>query len=130
MGSIWLSQPSAADRGHSHNPQRRRLERRLGARARPDLPDLPEHEGLEIMLFSRALPLLLLACSARASDGIARSVERAWRELEAHCAAGRCALHSGSVKLRDLANTTDCKGRMLAYEYALALIPERALSRP
>ena len=52
-----------------------------------------------------------------------------WAELDEHCSAGRCALHSGSVKMEDIANTTDCKGRLLAYEYSLKLIPDRAPQR-
>jgi hypothetical protein len=51
-----------------------------------------------------------------------------WAELSSHCEAGRCALHSGS-KLDSLRNSTDCKGRLLAYELGLSLIPERAPQR-
>ena len=35
-----------------------------------------------------------------------------------------CSLAKGS-KLAAIANTTDCKGRLLAYEYGLMLIPDR-----
>ena len=53
-----------------------------------------------------------------------------WKELDSHCAAGLCGLHSGSKsKLPGIANTTDCKGRLLAYEFALNLIPDRAPQR-
>eukprot|EP00729_Bicosta_minor_P024619 gene24619-34159_t len=51
-------------------------------------------------------------------------VPRMWSQLNAHCAAGRCELAEGS-KLSDVANTTDCKGRLLAYEYGLKIIPAR-----
>ena len=47
-----------------------------------------------------------------------------WAELERHCAAGLCEVAEGS-KLGQMANTTDCKGRLLAYEYGLKLLPER-----
>eukprot|EP01048_Picozoa_sp_COSAG05_P002813 COSAG05_NODE_122_length_17611_cov_47.044655_11_plen_437_part_00 len=48
-----------------------------------------------------------------------------WRELDSHCKQGRCSLSEGS-QLSAAANTTDCKGRMLAYEYGLKLLPGRA----
>ena len=47
-----------------------------------------------------------------------------WREMESHCAAGKCALADGS-RLSATANTTDCRGRLLAYEYGLTLQPAR-----
>lgn len=57
-------------------------------------------------------------------------VPRMWSELNTHCGSGRCSLHTGSErKLEALTNTTDCKGRMLAYEYALKRIPARAPQR-
>jgi len=51
-------------------------------------------------------------------------VESMWNQLNAHCASGQCLLAKGS-KLKEIANTTDCKGRMLAYEYGLKLLPNR-----
>ena len=47
-----------------------------------------------------------------------------WRELEEYCAKGLCSLSKGS-RLSPVANTTDCKGRLLAYEYGLTLLPNR-----
>lgn len=69
-----------------------------------------------------------LALVAMASSPWAGAVEvdtaAMWRELESHCARGLCTLATGS-RLSALANTTDCRGRMLAYEYGLTLIPSR-----
>jgi hypothetical protein len=89
----------------------------------------------------RALLLLVpLSCAAGARVSAQHSVDtqRMWRELEEHCTQGRCAIPTGSrddtsgfdrwVGKGDeqLTNTTECKGRMLAYEYGLKIIPARA----
>ena len=73
------------------------------------------------------LLLLPAASTAAAAAGLAVQVDTAsmWSELKAHCAAGRCSTAEGS-KMRDIHNSTDCHGRMLAYEYALTIIPARA----
>ena len=93
------------------------------------------------------VPLLLvvvgsLVAAAHGSSASAASsdVDTAamWRELEAHCSAGRCGLATGTAadrsgaalwedKITDSPTgaATDCKGRMLAYEYGLKLLPSR-----
>ena len=75
-----------------------------------------------------ALALLACACAAQAApaaaDDAAAFTATMWRELEAHCGAGHCFLAEGS-RLSAEANTTDCKGRLLAYQYGLTLIPAR-----
>ena len=70
--------------------------------------------------------LLVLAAAAagHAAAEVVVDTVAMWAELDAHCAAGKCVTHEGS-KLHQLANTTDCAGRMLAYEYGLTLIPSR-----
>jgi hypothetical protein len=87
-----------------------------------------------------ALALLLLALpvpAASASSAAVVDTASMWRELEAHCAQGRCSIASGSRdddsgfsrwvgKGDELQNTTECKGRMLAYEYGLKTLPARA----
>ena len=73
------------------------------------------------MLVAAAVSALLpLAASASMSAETAPM----WAQLERHCAAGLCEVGEGS-KLGQMANTTDCKGRLLAYEYGLKLLPER-----
>ena len=58
---------------------------------------------------------------------VANATASMWQELNEHCTAGKCTLHSGSKRKMDgIANTTDCKGRLLAYEYGLLKIPARA----
>ena len=47
-------------------------------------------------------------------------------ELAAACARGECRAHSNESSVSLLKNTTDCHGRLLAYEYSLTLIPARA----
>ena len=91
------------------------------------------------MMFGALLLLTLglaqAAVDARGYSSLVKNnplvdVPRMWSELNAHCDAGRCSLHTGSErKLEALTNTTDCKGRMLAYEYALKRIPARAPQR-
>ena len=49
-----------------------------------------------------------------------------WREMRAHCSAGLCKPASGS---RLTAPATECHGNLLAYQYALSLIPSRAPMR-
>ena len=68
--------------------------------------------------------LALLAMASSWAGAAAVDTAAMWRELESHCARGLCTLATGS-QLSALANTTDCKGRMLAYEYGLTLIPSR-----
>ena len=70
--------------------------------------------------------LVVAAASALLPLAASMSAETApmWAELESHCAAGLCEVAEGS-KLGQMANTTDCKGRLLAYEYGLKLLPER-----
>jgi hypothetical protein len=63
------------------------------------------------------------AAAALNPDGSV-DISRMWRELEQHCAQGHCSLAAGS-RLSAMANTTDCKGRLLAYEYGLKLLPGR-----
>ena len=88
---------------------------------------------------------VLLAASAAAAAAQPTEVDTAlmWQELEAHCAAGLCTLAEGTradTGGRDPLDgsalwddhikgptgpETDCKGRMLAYEYGLKLLPSR-----
>ena len=49
------------------------------------------------------------------ASAMAADTDRMWCELDGHCSMGRCSLAEGS-RLSPLANTTDCKGRLLAYE--------------
>jgi len=71
------------------------------------------------------LRAFLLLATCRAGHGVVVDTAQMWRELEAHCSAGNCAVAKGS-KIHELKNTTDCKGRLLAYEYGLSKIPARA----
>ena len=71
------------------------------------------------------LGLLFQLATAAAADAEAVDTVAMWRQLEAHCGRGLCSLAEGS-QLSALANSTDCKGRMLAYEFGLKLLPERA----
>ena len=90
--------------------------------------------------FGLLLPLLLAAPTPSASSAATTEPDIAgmWRELEAHCSAGRCTRAKGSRaddssaalwqdKITDSPTgaATDCKGRMLAYEYGLKLLPSR-----
>ena len=91
-----------------------------------------------------AAPLLLAAAAyaAPAAPTPAAAPEEVdtasmWRELEAHCAAGRCTLSTGARADESGADrweanlkgptgpATDCKGRLLAYEFGLKLLPSR-----
>ena len=63
------------------------------------------------------------AVATTVSHGV--DLDQMRREVESHCSAGKCSISTGS-KLDAIANTTDCKGRLLAYEYGLQLIPARA----
>ena len=71
-----------------------------------------------LTLASAAAVLLALPCNGAVLNPVLKhpdvDVETMWKQLYAHCAAGKCSLSKGS-KLSGLANTTDCKGRMLAY---------------
>eukprot|EP01043_Picozoa_sp_COSAG02_P022223 COSAG02_NODE_1149_length_14210_cov_40.850542_10_plen_510_part_00 len=89
--------------------------------------------------FGLLLPLLLAAPAPPASSATTEpDIAGMWRELEAHCSAGRCTRATGSRaddssaalwqdKITDSPTgaATDCKGRMLAYEYGLKLLPSR-----
>ena len=77
-------------------------------------------------LASLALGLALARPTAAGTAAAAAAASTApmWRELEAHCDSGMCALADGS-RLSAPSNTTDCKGRLLAYEYGLKLLPSR-----
>eukprot|EP01043_Picozoa_sp_COSAG02_P002412 COSAG02_NODE_55_length_43887_cov_30.660364_33_plen_712_part_00 len=66
---------------------------------------------------------LSLATNAAATTQV--DTASMWAELKGHCAAGLCENAEGS-KMRDIHNSTDCHGRMLAYEYALTIIPARS----
>ena len=67
-----------------------------------------------------------LSAAAAAEHGV--DVATMWREVEAHCAAGRCAVGTGS-KLDAIANTTDCKGRLLGESLTYAIhFPSRGAS--
>ena len=66
-----------------------------------------------------------------------RMLSTMWSELEQHCSHGLCSIATGSRsdtsgfdrwvgKNDELENTTECKGRLLAYEYGLKIIPARA----
>jgi hypothetical protein len=70
------------------------------------------------------LPLLLSLCGASVHSAPVDTAHM-WRELYTHCSAGRCRVGTGS-KLDPSKNTTDCKGRLLAYEFGLLTIPARA----
>ena len=70
------------------------------------------------------LAMLAMAMAGSWAGAVEVDTAAMWRELESHCARGLCTLATGS-RLSALANTTDCKGRMLAYEYGLTLIPSR-----
>lgn len=55
------------------------------------------------------------------------SFQRMWRDLERACAAGTCWRHSNSSA--SIQNTTDCKGRLLAYEFGLTIQPQRGVQQ-
>jgi len=48
---------------------------------------------------------------------------RMWEELRSACTQGLCHRHSNTSSA--VSNTTDCKGRLLAYEYGLQIQPGR-----
>ena len=72
----------------------------------------------------RSVALASLASLAAAAH-IQVDTASMWAELKQHCDAGLCSTAEGS-KMRDIHNSTDCHGRMLAYEYALTIVPARA----
>jgi hypothetical protein len=74
------------------------------------------------------LPLALGAvfCAATAAtEHIQVDTAAMWQQLKKHCESGHCSLAEGS-RLYEAHNSTDCHGRMLAYEYGLTIIPARA----
>ena len=90
------------------------------------------------MMPKNGLVLLLTAAGVPAFASANPDIASMWRELEAHCSAGRCTRATGTRadvssaalwadKIRDTPTgaATDCKGRMLAYEYGLKLLPSR-----
>lgn len=64
-----------------------------------------------------ALQVVLLSVSGASPS------HRMWAELSSACSRGVCFRHSNSSAA--VSNTTDCKGRLLAYEYGLQLQPLR-----
>ena len=68
--------------------------------------------------------VLSVSLAATAAATIQVDTASMWAELKGHCAAGLCKNAEGA-KMRDIHNSTDCHGRMLAYEYALTIIPAR-----
>jgi hypothetical protein len=68
--------------------------------------------------------LLLLAASAAASVTV--DIGRMRSELRAACDRGDCGKHSNTSAADSIKNTTDCHGRLTAYEFGLSLIPLRA----
>ena len=73
-----------------------------------------------MLLRAVAALLALLALPGAAAASVDLHSMRA--ELKSACDAGRCRSHSNST----IKNTTDCAGRLTAYEFALSLIPHRA----
>eukprot|EP01043_Picozoa_sp_COSAG02_P029584 COSAG02_NODE_1848_length_10680_cov_53.675551_5_plen_486_part_00 len=69
--------------------------------------------------------LLLIIHLAAASDAAVDSIPRMRSELQAACARGECRKHSNTTE-GSILNTTECHGRLLAYEFGLSLIPLRA----
>jgi len=72
---------------------------------------------------------LLLCVALSAAHGVHAAnadvdLATMWRQLKSHCCAGRCVAHSGAKE--QTANSTDCHGRMLTYEYALTKLTKRA----
>ena len=76
------------------------------------------------------LPLLLGAAAAAAAPAAsaaaahAVNVTRMREQLNAACANNACGRHSNTSAV--IKNTTDCHGRLTAYEFGLSLIPLRA----
>jgi len=78
------------------------------------------------MLRFAATLALLVVSAATSSTAPAADIVLMWRQLRHHCDAGKCSLAEGS-RLSGPANSTDCKGRLLAYEYGRQLLPARGL---
>lgn len=92
------------------------------------------------MMAAFTATILLFATAAAEPTEV--DTAQMWQELEAHCAKGLCALAEGTRADTDGRHVnggalwedhikgptgpeTDCKGRMLAYEYGLKLLPSR-----
>ena len=65
------------------------------------------------------LAMVWIAGTAVAAPGLA--LRSAWEAVDRTCAAGQCARHSSSSL--EASNATDCKMRLLMYEFGLGLIP-------
>ena len=77
------------------------------------------------MLPSASRLLCLYLCLLTATTALQQQqqlfLDSAWRAIESACAAGRCVKHSNAT--RETTDSTDCKVRMLMYEYGNGLIP-------
>jgi hypothetical protein len=69
--------------------------------------------------------LVLLLSLMNVAAGAEVDVDAMRAQLVSACARGECLSHSNESKTL-VHNTTDCHGRLTAYEYALTLIPARA----
>ena len=78
-------------------------------------------------MLARALPAAAIFLASAVVDVLAgaSSSSSMWAELKDHCDSGLCTTAQGS-KLRAQQNSTDCHGRMLAYEYGLSILPARS----
>ena len=68
---------------------------------------------------------LLTGALAAAAGPVVVDTDAMWAEMKAHCGQGLCTRAEGS-KMRDIHNSTDCHGRLLAYQYGLSILPARA----
>jgi hypothetical protein len=69
---------------------------------------------------------LLLALLSTRAVAATVDVDAMRAELVSACARGGCLSHSNASSVSAVKNTTDCHGRLTAYEYSLTLIPARA----
>ena len=75
---------------------------------------------MAVLWVAAALGLAAAAAAARVDLAAMRG------ELVSACARGECLSHSNESTVSAVHNTTDCHGRLTAYEYSLTLIPARA----
>jgi hypothetical protein len=99
---------------------------------------MPQSALARVLLLVFGLASHSQAAAATAARAEPVDIASMWRELEAHCSSGRCTRATGSRaddssaalwqdKITDTPTgaATDCKGRLLAYEYGLKLLPSR-----
>jgi hypothetical protein len=73
----------------------------------------------------RLLLLWFVPCGL--ASGAAPDLSALWHSVHRACEKGRCHRHSNSSE--HVKNTTDCKARLLMYEYGLRLIPRLSPQR-